>query len=107
MKLVQIPYQFMDMESIHLYNKQGNPDVGYNLQTAVDSTSKMFMSLIVSKKATDHYQLPEIMNKTIKNMGIMPEYCCADAGYNTRRTLEYLEEIFWQQHGETAKVAVL
>jgi hypothetical protein len=82
-----------DMESIHIYNKQGNPDVGYNLQTAVDSSSKMFMSLIVSQKATDHYQLPEIMNKSIKNMGFMPEYCCADAGYNTRRTLEYIEEI--------------
>ena len=63
------------------------------LQTAVDFTSKMFMSLIVSQKATDHYQLPNIMNKTIKNMGVMPEYCCADAGYNTRRTLEYLEEM--------------
>ena len=82
-----------DMESIHIYNKQKNPDVGYNLQTAVDSSSKMFMSLIVSQKATDHYQLPDIMNKSIKNMGVMPEYCCADAGYNTRRTLEYIEEI--------------
>ena len=82
-----------DMESIHIYNKQRNPDVGYNLQTAVDSSSKMFMSLIVSQKATDHYQLPDIMNKSIKNMGVMPEYCCADAGYNTRRTLEYIEEI--------------
>ena len=29
-----------DMESIHIHNKQGNPDVGYNLQTAVDSSSK-------------------------------------------------------------------
>lgn len=82
-----------DMESIHIYNKQGNPDIGYNLQTAVDSSSKMFMALIVSQKATDHYQLPDIMNKTIKNMGIMSEYCCADAGYHTRRTLEYLYEI--------------
>ena len=82
-----------DMESIHIYNKQGNPDIGYNLQTAVDSSSKMFMALIVSQKATDHYQLPDIMNKTIENMGIMPEYCCADAGYHTRRTLEYIDEI--------------
>ena len=82
-----------DMESIHIYNKQGNPDVGYNLQTAVDSSSKMFMSLIVSQKATDHHQLPDIMNKSIKNMGVLPEFCCADAGYNTRRTLEYLDEI--------------
>ena len=58
-----------DMESIHIHNKQGNPDVGYNLQTAVDSSSKMFMGLIVSQKATDHHQLPDIMIKSIKNMG--------------------------------------
>ena len=44
-----------DMEFIHIYNKQGNADIGYNLQTAVDSSSKMFMALIVSQKATDHY----------------------------------------------------
>ena len=24
-----------DIESIHMYNKDGNPDVGYNIQTAV------------------------------------------------------------------------
>lgn len=82
-----------DIESIHIYNKKGNPDVGYNIQTAVDSESKMFIALIASQKATDHHQFPDIMNKAIKNMGVFPEYACADAGYNTRRTLEYIEEI--------------
>ena len=69
MKLVLILFPVHDMESIHIYNKQGNADIGYNLQIAVDYSSKMFMALIVSQKATDHYQLPDIMNKTIKNMG--------------------------------------
>lgn len=82
-----------DIDSIHLYNKDGNPDVGYNIQTAVDSESKMFIALIVSQKATDHHQFPDIMNKSIENMGIFPHFACADAGYNTRRTLEYVEEI--------------
>ena len=82
-----------DIESIHLYNKDGNPDVGYNIQTAVDSESKMFVALIVSQKATDHHQFPDIMNKSIGNMGVFPSFACADAGYNTRRTLEYVEEI--------------
>ena len=82
-----------DMDSIHLYNKDGNPDVGYNIQTAVDSESKMFVALIVSQKATDHHQFPNIMNKSIENMGVFPHFACADAGYNTRRTLEYIEEI--------------
>lgn len=26
-------------------------------------------------------------------MGVFPRFACADAGYNTRRTLEYVEEI--------------
>ena len=82
-----------DINSIHLYNKDGNPDVGYNIQTAVDSESKMFIALIVSQKATDHHQFPAIMNKSIENMGVLPLFACADAGYNTRRTLEYVEEI--------------
>lgn len=93
MKLVQIPYLLMIWNPYIFTISKKNPDIGYNLQTAVDSSSKMFMSPIVSQKATNHYQLPDIMNKSIKNMGVMPEYCCADAGYNTRRTLEYTEEI--------------
>ena len=82
-----------DIDSIHLYNKDGISDVGYNIQTAVDCESKMFVALIVSQKATDHHQFPDIMNKSIENMGVFPRFACADAGYNTRRTLEYVEEI--------------
>ena len=47
-----------DIDSIHITNKQGNADVGYNIQTAVDNASKMFIALIVSQKATDHHQFP-------------------------------------------------
>ena len=81
-----------DIEAIHLYNKDGNPDVGYNIQTAVDNESKMFIRIFVSQKATDHHQFPEMMNKTLENLKFLPEYTCADAGYHTRRTLEYIEE---------------
>lgn len=81
-----------DMESIHMPNKEGNIDVGYSIQTAVDYQSKMFLTLIVSQKATDHYQLPLVMRRAIKNIGVLPECICADAGYNTRRTLEYCNE---------------
>ena len=81
-----------DIESIHMYNKDGNPDVGYNIQTAVDSESKMFISLHVSQKATDHHQLPQMIEKSVKNMSSIPNYICADAGYHSRRTLEYIFE---------------
>ena len=80
------------MDAIHIYNKQGLADVGYSVQTAVDNESKLFVSLTVSQNATDHYQLPEIMDKSIINMGMYADYNCVDAGYNTHRTLEYINE---------------
>ena len=43
-----------DIECIHIIDKQDNPNVGYNLQTTVDSSSKMFVALHASQKATDH-----------------------------------------------------
>ena len=67
--------------------------MGYNVQTAVDQESKMFLAIMLSDKATDHYQFPEIITKAMENMGEMPETSCADAGYNTRRVLEWIEEI--------------
>ena len=45
---------------------------------------------LVLHKARDHNQFPEMMNKTLENIKQMPDYVCADAGYNTRRTLEYM-----------------
>ena len=53
-----------NIDSIHFHNKQDNPDVGYNIQTAVDGMSKMFVAIIVSQKATDHNKFPSILNKT-------------------------------------------
>ena len=82
-----------DIESIHMINKDGNPDVGYNIQTAVDNMSKMFISIMLTDKATDHYQFPDIIENAMEKMGEMPETTCVDAGYNTRRILEYIEEI--------------
>lgn len=82
-----------DMEAIHLKDKSGNTTVGYNVQTAVDSMSKMFIYIMLSDKATDHYQFPDIIEKAMDNMGEMPDTTCVDAGYNTRRVLEYIEEM--------------
>ncbi len=92
-KPMPILFPLMIWSLFIFYNKDGNPDVGYNIQTCVDNESKMFTALIVSQKPTDHYQFPDIMNKAIRNMGVLPDFACADAGYNTRRTLEYVEEI--------------
>ena len=82
-----------DIEARHIINKAGNREVGYNVQTAVDYMSKMFICIMVSDKSTDHYQFPDIIEKAMENMGEMPETTCADAGYNTRRMLEYIEDL--------------
>ena len=42
--------------------------MGYNIQTAVDEMSKMFIAIVVSQKADDHDQFPSIINKAIENM---------------------------------------
>ena len=40
-----------DIDSIHFHNKQDNPDVGYNIQTAADEMSKMFVAIICFTKS--------------------------------------------------------
>lgn len=55
--------------------------------------SKMFICILATDKATDHYQFPDVIEKAMKNMGEMPETTNVDAGYNTRRVLEYIEEL--------------
>ena len=47
-----------DFESIHLVDKENNPDVGYNMQLAVDYMSKMIVAVLITQKATDHNQFP-------------------------------------------------
>ena len=44
-----------DIEARNIINKAGNREVGYNVQTAVDYMSKMFICIVVSDKSTDHY----------------------------------------------------
>ena len=48
--MILIPFIF--------YNKDGNPDVGYNIQTAVDCESKMFIALIVFAESNRSPPIP-------------------------------------------------
>lgn len=71
-----------DIEAIHMVDKTGTNIVGYNIQTAVDYMSKMFCAIMVSQKATDHGQLPEIFKKAVDNIGENPQKISADSVYN-------------------------
>jgi len=54
----------------------------------------MMMAIDVTRKATDHNQFQNIILKVIILYGMkFLNVSCADAGYNTRRTLEFIEEI--------------
>ena len=91
MKLKPIQFLLMTLIPFIFYNKDGISDVGYNIQTAVDYESKNVCCTYYFTK--QHTTNLDIMNKSIENMGVFPRFACADAGYNTRRTLEYVEEI--------------
>ena len=66
--------------------------MGYNIEFAVDYMSKMIITSVVTQKATDHNQFPEIILKAMENMGQIPETICTDSAFNTVRTLQFIEE---------------
>ena len=55
-----------DIESRKMKSKRGNYKIAYNIQSAVDSESKLTCAITVSQSPTDHYELPKIADKTIK-----------------------------------------
>lgn len=81
-----------DVEARWMHNKQGVNEVAYNVQSAVDTTSKLICAINVSQKPTDHYELPEIVKNTITNLGDEPDYISADTGYHTETSFQYLEK---------------
>ena len=81
-----------DIEAIHITDKKGKKIIGYNIQTAVDSMSKMFCAILLTQKATDHDQFPAIFEKAVDNIGKDPDKSSADAAYNTYETLEYIDK---------------
>lgn len=81
-----------DIEAIHMVDKKGNNIIDYNIQTAVDNMSKMFCAIMISQKATDHGQLPEVFKKVVDNIGENPQKISADSAYNTYETLLFINE---------------
>lgn len=81
-----------DVEARWMQNKDGNKQISHNIQTAVDTDSKLIYSVKVSQNPTDHYELPEIVESAILNTKKEPEYVSADTGYHTETSFEYLAE---------------
>ena len=58
--------------------KKGNQMVAYNIQSAVDYDTKLICAINVTQRPTDHFELPEIAEKAINNIGKVPETMSAD-----------------------------
>lgn len=81
-----------DSDALHVTDKKGNKIIGYNIQAAVDYSTKMFCAILISNQATDHGLFPEIFTKMLENIGIMPEVCSADSAYHDYETLQFIED---------------
>ncbi|WP_233144898.1 MULTISPECIES: hypothetical protein [Methanobrevibacter] len=70
-----------DIEARMMKGKKGNFLVAYNIQSAVDYDTKLICALNVTQNPTDHYQLPEVADKAIKNIGKVPKHMSEDTIY--------------------------
>ena len=78
-----------DIEARMMKGKKGNFLVAYNVQSAVDYDTKLICALNVTQNPTDHYELPEVADKAINNMGKVPKYMSADTIYLNQISLSY------------------
>ena len=78
-----------DIEARMMKGKKGNFLVAYNVQSAVDYDTKLICALNVTQNPTDHYELPAVADKAIKNTGKVPKYMSADTIYLNQISLSY------------------
>ena len=78
-----------DIEARMMKGKKGNFLVAYNIQSAVDYDTKLICALNVTQNPTDHYQLPEVADKSINNIGKVPKHMSADTIYLNQISLSY------------------
>ena len=78
-----------DIEARMMKGKKGNFLVAYNVQSAVDYDTKLICGINITQSPTDHYELPEIADKAIKNIGKTPKHISADTIYLNQISLSY------------------
>lgn len=81
-----------DCEARWMLNKKGKEEISYNLQTAVDYTSKLILAVHVSNHPTDHYQLPPTLTKAIQNSPLPLKKISADTGYHNEVSSNILQK---------------
>lgn len=81
-----------DVEARFMKGKKGNYMVAYNIQSAVDYDTKLIRAVNVTQNPTDHYELPEIAKKAIKNINTKPKYISTDTIYLNQISSSYLAD---------------
>ena len=81
-----------DIEARMMKGKKGNYFVAYNVQSAVDYDTKLICAVNIAQSPTDHYQLPDIADKAIKNIGKVPKHMSADTIYLNQISLSYFAD---------------
>ena len=81
-----------DIEARFMKGKKGNFMVAYNIQSAVDYDTKLICAINVTQNPTDHYELPNIAERAIKNINTKPKYISADTIYLNQISLSYLAD---------------
>jgi transposase len=81
-----------DIEARFMKGKKGNFMVAYNIQSAVDYDTKLICAINVTQNPTDHYKLPIIAERAIRNINTKPKYISADTIYLNQISLSYLAD---------------
>ena len=81
-----------DIEARFMKGKKGNFMVAYNIQSAVDYDTKLICAINVTQNPTDHYELPPIAERAIRNIQTTPKYISADTIYLNQISLSYLAD---------------
>lgn len=64
---------------------------GYNLQTSIDSASKMIVVARATDQPTDFEQLPAMYWSSVERLGALPEEVLADTGYADLGDIQTIE----------------
>ena len=76
-----------------MYNKKHRPQLSFNLQHGVDTKSNLICGINISQSPTDHYEIPALMDKILKNLnGIELGLVSADTIYRTILNVVYLDD---------------
>ncbi len=79
-----LPLFDVDARWIHPKDKgQKYEKLAYNVQVCTDTESKLICGINVVQYCTDHYQIPALLDQSMKNLQMKPSIVSADTIYGT------------------------